>query len=49
MTIISEKPLCIAHPYANFVVWIKPDFVKYIETLVKYGDDDDALRLLRNK
>ncbi len=43
---ISENPLRIGMPYASFVIWIEPDFVKYIEKLVEYGDDDDALKIL---
>ncbi len=46
---ISEKPLQIGMPYANFVIWIEPDFVKYIEKLVEYGDDEDALKILWNR
>lgn len=43
---ITENPLCIAQPYANFVIWIEPDFVMYIEKLLDYGDFDDIMELL---
>ncbi|MBS9773783.1 MAG: ADP-ribosylglycohydrolase family protein [Tenacibaculum sp.] len=47
--IISENPLRIGSPYANFVIWIEPNFVKNIERLAEYGDDEDALKLLWNR
>ncbi len=47
--IISENPLSITQPYANYVIWTEPDFVMYIEKLAKYGDDEEALKLLWNR
>ncbi len=43
---ITENPLSIGQPYANFVIWIEPDLVKYIEKLAQYGDHKDALNIL---
>ncbi len=44
--IISENPLSIGSPYANFVIWIEPNFVKKIERFAEYGDDEEVLKLL---
>ncbi len=34
---------------SGFVMWLRPDFVKYIEQLVQYGDNEDTLKILSNK